>query len=240
MSASARLAKIAAFAVVVVLPVTLGACTDEGATPEAGSATSAATQSPIPSASGRAAPRHPDERISDAPRTSESPTVSGSTAPAGAPFGPGCSGLPTSGKGSVGEMWSDRVGAAADSNPMLKRLVGAVRTARLMDTLNNAEDITVFAPTDDAFQAMDQSTLKRLMANPERLSDAMKAHVVPGTLTRTELAGEHQTLNDSATITVTGAGEDFAVNRTASVVCGDIRTANATLYLIDEVLLPGS
>ena len=240
MSNAVRLAKIAALTAVVALPVSLAGCTDEGASPEAGPASSATAQSPIPSASGRAAPRQPDDRISDAPGTSASPSMSTSAAPADAPFGPACSALPTSGKGSFGEMSSDRVATAAESNPMLSRLVAAVKAAGLMDTLNNAEDITVFAPTDDAFQSMDQSTMRRMMANPERLSGVLQAHVVSGRITPNELTGEHQTLNNNARITVTGSGEEFTVNRTASVVCGNIQTANATLYLIDDVLLPDS
>jgi uncharacterized surface protein with fasciclin (FAS1) repeats len=64
-------------------------------------------------------------------------------------------------------------------------------------------------------------------------------HVVPGQLTPDQLAGTHTTLQGD-TLQVTGSGQDFTVNGNASVVCGNIKTANATVYLIDQVLLPTS
>ena len=52
------------------------------------------------------------------------------------------------------------------------------------------------------------------------------------------LAGDHKTLAGT-TITVEGSGEDFTVGK-AKVVCGNVQTANATVYIIDGVLLPTS
>ena len=64
-------------------------------------------------------------------------------------------------------------------------------------------------------------------------------HVVPGQLALDQLAGSHKTLQGT-TIQVSGSGQDFNVNGNSSVVCGNIQTANATVYLIDQVLLPTS
>jgi uncharacterized surface protein with fasciclin (FAS1) repeats len=62
--------------------------------------------------------------------------------------------------------------------------------------------------------------------------------VVPGQLTPDQLAGTHKTL-EGGKITVKGSGEDFTVgNGGAKVVCGNIPTANATVYVIDSVLMP--
>ena len=47
-----------------------------------------------------------------------------------------------------------------------------------------------------------------------------------------------RTVRAPPTLTVQGSGESFTVNGTAVVVCGDIRTDNAKVYLIDEVLHP--
>jgi uncharacterized surface protein with fasciclin (FAS1) repeats len=63
--------------------------------------------------------------------------------------------------------------------------------------------------------------------------------VVPGQLTPDQLAGTHKTLQGD-TLQVTGSGQDFKINGNSSVVCGNIKTANATVYLIDQVLLPKS
>ena len=70
------------------------------------------------------------------------------------PFGAGCAAVPTTGKGSFDGMSQDPVATAASNNPALSTLVTAVKAAGLVDTLNTTKDITVFAPTNDAFAAM--------------------------------------------------------------------------------------
>jgi uncharacterized surface protein with fasciclin (FAS1) repeats len=135
-------------------------------------------------------------------------------------------------------MAQDPVATAASNNPVLSTLVTAVTEAGLGDTLNSAEAITVFAPTDDAFAAMDEATLDKAMGDPDGLlTDVLTGHVVEGRLTPDELAGDHATLAGT-TVSVTGSGEDFTVDGSAQVVCGNVQTANATVYIIDGVLLP--
>lgn len=153
-------------------------------------------------------------------------------------FGAACSAVPADGAGSFDGMAQDPVATAASNNPVLSTLVTAVTKAKLVDTLNGAEDITVFAPIDDAFAAMDKATLDGALADPKGLlTTVLTYHVVPGELTPADLAGSHETL-EGDTLEVTGSGEDFTVNGDASVVCGNVQTANATVYLIDGVLLP--
>jgi uncharacterized surface protein with fasciclin (FAS1) repeats len=156
------------------------------------------------------------------------------------PFGDACSAVPADGAGSFDGMAQDPVATAASNNPVLSTLVSAVTKADLIDTLNNAEDITVFAPTNDAFAALDQTTLDAAMADPKGLlTDVLQNHVVAGRLSPEDLAGEHETLG-GGTITVEGSGEDFTVDGSAKVVCGNVQTANATVYIIDSVLVPAS
>ncbi len=155
-----------------------------------------------------------------------------------APFGPACASVPADGAGSFAGMAMDPVATAASNNPALKTLVTAVTAAGLGDTLNTAEDITVFAPADSAFAAMDQATLKAALADPKGLlTKVLTYHVVPGRLTPETLAGTHKTLQ-GGDLMVTGSGEAFTVNGSAKVVCGNVQTANATVYIIDGVLLP--
>ncbi|MCA1781782.1 MAG: fasciclin domain-containing protein [Intrasporangiaceae bacterium] len=154
-----------------------------------------------------------------------------------APFGPGCAAVPTSGAGSFDGMSTEPVATAASTNPLLTTLVSAVGEAGLGDTLNAAEDITVFAPTDDAFAAMDQETLEAAMADPTGLlTTVLTNHVVPERLSPDMVAGEHETLAGTM-ITVEGMGEEFTVGE-ATIICGNVQTANATVYIIDQVLLP--
>ena len=166
-------------------------------------------------------------------------SVSSSTdaAEAGAPFGEGCASVPEDGKGSFDGMSTDPVATAASNNMLLKTLVKAVTEADLAKTLNSSEDITVFAPTDDAFAAMDQATLDKAMGDPKGLlTTVLTHHVVEGRLAPEDLAGTHETLAGDK-ITVKGSGEDFTVGE-ANVVCGDVQTANATVYIVDSVLMP--
>jgi uncharacterized surface protein with fasciclin (FAS1) repeats len=162
-------------------------------------------------------------------------------AAAAAPFGAACSDVPAEGAGSFEGMMTQPVVTAASDNPLLTSLVEDLELAGLTDTLNTAEDLTVFAPTNDAFAAAgeaDPEGMEAMMADPTgEFADLLSYHVVEGQLAPGELAGEHETLQ-GATLTVEGEGESFTVNGNASVVCGDIHTDNATVYVIDEVLHP--
>jgi uncharacterized surface protein with fasciclin (FAS1) repeats len=167
-------------------------------------------------------------------------TEGGGTAVA-APFGTACADVPAEGAGSFEGMMTQPVVTAAAENPMLTALVADLEIAGLTDTLNTAEELTVFAPTDEAFAAAgeaDPEGMAEMMADPTGdFAGLLSYHVVDGQLAPDELAGEHTTLEGS-TLTVEGSGESFTVNGTAMVVCGDIHTDNATVYMIDEVLHP--
>src|SRR5215218_10078713 len=142
---------------------------------------------------------------------------------ASGPFGAAC---PASGAGSLEALAQDPVATAAANTPQLSTLVTAVKKADLVNTLNNAQGITVFAPTNDAFAAVPKPTLDKALGDPKGLlTTVLTYHVVPGQLTPDQ---------------ITGSGQDFTVNGNSSVVCGNIKTANATVYLIDQVLLPTS
>lgn len=171
--------------------------------------------------------------MSETPMESESPSE---TAMADGPFGPACAEVPTSGPGSVEGMAQDPVATAASNNPLLKTLVAAVTQAGLVDTLNSAEDITVFAPTEEAFAKIPKKDLNALLADKAALTAVLTHHVVPGRLSPEDVAGDHETLNKDS-ITVEGSGEDFTAEG-AAVVCGNVQTANATVYLIDSVMMP--
>jgi uncharacterized surface protein with fasciclin (FAS1) repeats len=219
-----RVAKFAGLAVALALPLTFAAC---------GSSTTSAAPAGTSSSSAAA----PSTMAS--PSMSSSPSMSASMSDQ--PFGAACSAVPKSGKGSFDGMSQDPVATAASNNPLLSTLVSAVKAAGLVDTLNGAKDITVFAPTNDAFKKVPAATMKKAMADQKGLlTDVLTAHVVSGRLTPADLAGEHQTLNKNAKITVKGSGENFTVNGNAMVLCGNVQTANATVYIVDSVLLPKS
>ncbi|MCF6744391.1 fasciclin domain-containing protein [Blastococcus sp. KM273128] len=186
---------------------------------------------------GSAAPTTPGTADA-APRTS-----SAAPAPEG-PFGEGCAAVPPEGPGSVAGMGAVPVVTAAGSTPMLSRLVQAVQAADLVETLDTTQEITVLAPSDAAFEAVPADALQGLLGDTPALTALLTHHVLPGRLTPAELVGTHTTLNNDE-VTIEGSGlelgigaEGTVVGAEASVVCGNLQTANATVYVIDQVLQP--
>jgi uncharacterized surface protein with fasciclin (FAS1) repeats len=166
------------------------------------------------------------------------PTMSDSAAAAPTQFGSACSAVPTSGPGSFSGMATDPVATAASHNPVLSTLVTAVKKANLVDTLNSAQNITVFAPYNGAFAKIPPATLNKVLADNATLTKILTYHVVGQKITPADLAsGSFKTL-EGASLTTSGSGQDFKVNGTASVICGNVQTANATVYIIDSVLMP--
>jgi uncharacterized surface protein with fasciclin (FAS1) repeats len=163
--------------------------------------------------------------------------------PGGSLVGPGCADYaaqnPT-GPGSVTGMAQDPVAVAASNNPLLTTLTAAVSgklnpNVNLVDTLNGSE-FTVFAPTDAAFAKIDPATIEKLKTDSDLLSSILTYHVVPGQASPAQVVGMHKTVQGGQ-VDVTGMGNNLKVNN-AGVVCGGVRTANATVYLIDTVLMP--
>lgn len=180
------------------------------------------------------------------PMSSSTPTASASTMdPAADLVGPGCAAYAKqvpSGAGSVAGMAQDPVATAASNNPLLTTLVAAVSgklnpKVNLVDTLNGGQ-FTVFAPVDDAFKKIDPATIDTLKtdAGAATLTSVLTYHVVPGQLAPADIAGTHKTVEGSD-VTVSGSGDTLKVND-ANVICGGVKTANATVYLIDSVLMP--
>jgi uncharacterized surface protein with fasciclin (FAS1) repeats len=166
-----------------------------------------------------------------------SPTASADLA------GPGCAAyaqqVPT-GPGSVGELAAVPVATAAANSPVLTTLAAALSgglnpQVNLVDTLNGGQ-FTVFAPTNDAFAKLDPATIDKLKTDSALLTSILTYHVVSGQASPDQVVGTHTTVN-GATVTVSGMGDHLMVNN-ANVVCGGIPTTNATVYLIDTVLLP--
>lgn len=183
---------------------------------------------------------------SSAAATSAAPSASASSAamdPAANLVGPGCAAyaeqVPT-GAGSVEGMALDPVAVAASNNPILTTLTAAVSgqlnpKVNLVDTLNGAE-FTVFAPVDDAFAKIDAATIETLKTDDALLSKILTYHVVPGQITPDQIAGTHATVQGGS-VTVSGSGDELKVDD-ANVICGGVQTKNATVYLVDSVLMP--
>lgn len=174
------------------------------------------------------------------------------TAPSGdvvEPVGAACSEIPADGAGSSAGMAEDPTATAASNNPLLSTLVAAVTAADLGDALNDTSaEYTVFAPINSAFDALPEGTVESLTTDPaqlDTLTAILQQHVVVGSMDIDELieAGEVTALNDG-TDTIEADGDTFTVvggsGDPATVVCGNVTTANATVHLIDTVLMPAA
>ena len=185
----------------------------------------------------------PDSMSSPSDDMTSDDAMGGEMDPAANLVGPGCADYAAQvpdGAGSVDGMAQDPVAVAASNNQLLTTLTAAVSgelnpDVNLVDTLNS-DEFTVFAPVDEAFAAVDPGTIETLQTDADLLTQVLTYHVVPGQLTPEEVVGT-QTTVEGGTVEVTGSGDELMVND-ANVICGGVQTANATVYLIDGVLMP--
>lgn len=161
--------------------------------------------------------------------------------------GPGCAGYAKKapdGKGSFLSMANDSVAKAVRNNPLLATLSAALdgglnNDVNLADTLDGRA-YTVFAPVDSAFAKLPAAAVQS-WGNPAgaaRLESILTYHLIAGKILPSDIDGTFKTVN-GASVTIKGSGNDMEVGGGgAKVLCGGIKTANATVYLIDSVLLP--
>ncbi|KKG91059.1 fasciclin domain-containing protein [Methanosarcina mazei] len=112
-----------------------------------------------------------------------------------------------------------------------------VRDAGLEETLNEGT-YTVFAPTNEAFDALPEGTLEDLLADEQALTDVLTYHVVEGEYMASDLEdGQTLTTVQSATLPVSIADDEVTIG-TATVVEPDIVASNGVVHGIDAVLIP--
>ena len=127
------------------------------------------------------------------------------------------------------------------SSPDFSTLVSAIGAADLTETLSGPGTYTLFAPTNEAFAAMDPALLEDLMTpeNKDKLVTVLSYHVLPGKLSSSQLAGKSEAMAslNNKDMLVDGTGTALMVN-TATVTIGDIEAANGVIHVIDQVLVP--
>jgi transforming growth factor-beta-induced protein len=125
----------------------------------------------------------------------------------------------------------------ADATSNLSTLVAAIDAASLRATLAGSGPFTVFAPTNDAFAAVDADVLTFLLATPAELSKVLTYHVVSGKVMSTDLSsGPVNTLNTGQSVTV-DLSSGVKIND-ASVTTADVETTNGVVHIIDKVMIP--
>jgi uncharacterized surface protein with fasciclin (FAS1) repeats len=211
-------------AAALTLSVGLAACSDE----ESSTASDTTSESSAPA----------DDMTESEGTGMDEGMEEGADAAAGT-YGPACGEIPSDDSAaSFTGMAAEPVATAASANPLLSTLVDAVGQAGLVDALNGAPELTVFAPVNDAFAAIPKKDLDAVLADKKLLTTVLSHHVVPQRVEPDQLGGEYETLAGD-TLTLEGEGEEATVGTEgATVLCGGVQTANATVYIIDTVLMP--
>lgn len=205
-----------------VLSLSLAACSTDEAEDAMASATSSATSMSQSASSSAAAQSEADKD---------------------APFGPACQDYVAAhpdGPASLEALKDQNIADAVGNIPELKTLAAALSgglnpDVDLTGTLRDGQ-WTVFAPTEEAFAKLDEATVAKLKEDSDLLTSILTYHVVDGQAAPSQAIGTHTTVN-GADIEVTASGDDVMVND-ARVLCGGVVTDNATVYLVDSVILP--
>ena len=231
-----KIQRLAAVGVMAALTVTLAAC--------GGTAAPTARTAARPLRRAQLG-RRPARRCPPPPRPPTGVTTNADV------FGPACGQLPQGdAPGSLNNMGPQPVASAASTNPLLTTLVTAVgKVPGLADTLNQQKAITVFAPYNGAFDevktAVGAPAFNALLADQTKLGGLLSYHVVPKRYDAaglveagktTELAGGDVTIGGTAEAPTVTSGN----GTTANILCGNIPTSNATVFVIDKVLMPAS
>ena len=152
-------------------------------------------------------------------------------------FGPDCGMVPATGMGSFHGMAMDPVVTAASHNPLLTSFAADVKAAGLVGDLNSMHSFTVFAPANSAFSKLSHAEMSMMHGNAE-LTKILKYHIVSGRVTPAKLAsGMMLTTLEGGKLTGSKMGSVYEIGK-AEVICGNIQTANATVYVINKVLVP--
>ncbi|MFP4024362.1 MAG: fasciclin domain-containing protein [Thiohalospira sp.] len=127
----------------------------------------------------------------------------------------------------------------ATSTSDLSTLVTAITTADLTSVLQGDGPFTVFAPTNNAFDNLEDGVLETLLDNPDILAEVLQYHVVSGKVMSTDLSnGEVSTLLSDKSINVSISDGVVTLNNNAMVTNADNEASNGVVHIIDEVLLP--
>lgn len=120
-------------------------------------------------------------------------------------------------------------------------VVAAVSAAGLVDTLQSEGPFTVFAPNNEAFEALPAGTVDTLLMeeNQDDLVNILTYHVVAGAYTSADLEdGQMLTTVQGEQIEIGKTGNQITVNGTAMVETADVISSNGVTFVIDGVLLP--
>jgi uncharacterized surface protein with fasciclin (FAS1) repeats len=172
--------------------------------------------------------------VSLTPRPSPS---AGSPTGTAARVGADCAMIPAKGKGSIGSMSTEQAVKAASTNPQLSVFTAAVRSAGLDKTLNSRRSYTLIVPANSAFAALSKTQIVHLH-NAGDLLKIVRYHALKTRISLQQFASGARPLTlQGKPLTLSRSGSVYKVNG-ATVLCGNIKTSNATVYIVNKLLLP--
>ena len=138
-----------------------------------------------------------------------------------------------------GDSETYNIAQIAAGTPATQTVTRLAIQAGLVGTLATGGPFTVFAPSDEAFAAVDPAALRNLSADPAALADVLTRHVVPGTLTSADLRaanGTSLTTVQGGRLLVEAKGDTVYVGG-ARVAVADVTASNGVVHVVDTVIL---
>jgi uncharacterized surface protein with fasciclin (FAS1) repeats len=126
------------------------------------------------------------------------------------------------------------------SSDSFEVLAAALEAADLTEVLGGEGPFTVFAPTDEAFEALPEGAVEQLLLpeNKDVLIQVLTYHVVPGAILSTDLETGDIVTVEGSDLAVDVADADTVTVNNANVVFADVAASNGVIHVIDRVVLP--
>lgn len=133
---------------------------------------------------------------------------------------------------------ADSIVALAQSNPDLSTFAAALQASDVGITLQGDRIYTVFAPSNDAFAALPEGLLDKLLLpeNRDILVRILTYHLVQGGLLSMDAVPGQIGSSEGSLLTLDTAN-GVTVND-ATVITPDIEASNGVIHIIDKVLVP--
>lgn len=129
----------------------------------------------------------------------------------------------------------------AASDPNLSTVVSLVQTAGLADALATKSKITLFAPTNAAFDALPKATVNRIASDPATLRKVLLYHAAKNRLTAYRISKRTQIRSlQGERIRVSKMGGELRLNANTKVVAANLHASNGVAHVVDRVLIPRS
>jgi transforming growth factor-beta-induced protein len=137
------------------------------------------------------------------------------------------------------ESESNTIVDIVEGDDRFETLLAALQLTGLDETLSGEGPFTVFAPTDDAFDALPMDVLDALLANPDALAEVLLYHVVLDELLAEEVVSRHS-LTSALGPRITVQGNQLTLNGDVNLIVTDVIADNGVIHVIDKVLVPPS